>query len=742
MGKKNAKSNHLASLLEELRKTVADDHTHESQEFTLSDIVNIPALQKIMELRNLPIAILDNDNRILVAAAWQDVCVKFHRVHPNSAKRCQISDDYVKNNLNPDQFVSYHCANGMWDIALPIIIENRHVGTIFIGQFFYDDDNIDYEFFKRQGDCLGFDWRKYKKAIDDVPRYSKKEVENFMEFNRQIVNMLAEQGIANLKLKREMEERKRTEGALDFQIRVMGALLENLPVGVMMIDAETGKTLIENAEAVRLFGREMLPDIKEDTVNRRGIAYKSSTGELYPPEEMPVILGLKGISGHIDDMIIKHPDGSSILIEVFGSPIYNNEGKVIASLSIFFDTTERKNAENERINLERQILHAQKLESLGILAGGIAHDFNNLLTAVLGNASLALMDLPSLSPARYNIEEIEKASMRAADLAKQMLAYSGKGRFIIQDIYINDLLNEMSHLVSVSVPKNIELLYHLSGKIPLIQGDATQIRQIILNLITNAADAIGETHGSISVSSGSIRADSALLNYDNPAHRPGLDPDLTEKEYVYFEVADTGVGMDQATIDKIFDPFFSTKFTGRGLGLAAILGIVRGHQGAIKINSKPGVGTNFRVLFPAKLSVNPEKPLIKAQTPPSDISDAGTILIVDDEFFVRNTASNILSRYGFTALLADNGEAGVELFIKDRDSIRLILLDMTMPKMDGVATLREIRKISPDIPVILISGFSEQEAAVKFEGMYLAGFLQKPFSQSDLILKIKDVLAR
>ena len=742
MRKKSGKNTNLASLLEELRKSVVDNDAYESQEFTLSDIVNIPALQKIMEIRNQPIGIMDHDNRILVAAAWQDVCVKFHRVHPESAKRCQISDDYVKNNLNPDQFVSYHCANGLWDIAFPIVIENRHVGTIFIGQYFYDDDSIDYEFFKRQSDCLGFDWKDYKKALDKVPRFSKEQVRNYMEFNRQIVNIMAEQGIANLRLKREMEERKRTEGALDFQLRVMGTLLENLPVGVLMIEAETGKTLIENAEAGRLFGREILPDMNEENINRRGIAYKSSTGEIYPPDEMPIILGLKGINGHVDDMIIKRPDGSSILLEVFGSPIYDNAGKVIASLTVFFDITGRKNAENERINLERQVLHAQKLESLGVLAGGVAHDFNNLLTAVLGNASLALMDLSPLSPVRYNIEEIEKASQRAADLAKQMLAYSGKGHFIIQDICINELLSEMAHLVSVSVPKNIELLYFLSDTIPLIEGDATQIRQIILNLITNAADAIGNKHGSISISSGSAKMDSAFLNCDNPAHRPGLDPVLIEREYVYFEVTDTGAGMDHATIEKIFDPFFSTKFTGRGLGLAAVLGIVRGHKGAIKINSKPGEGTAFQVLFPAKTSARPEKPVIKTKPIPSDMPVTGTILVVDDEFFVRNTASKILSRYGVNVLLADNGETSVELFIKDRDSINLILLDMTMPKMDGVMTLHAIRKISSDIPVILISGFTEQETAAKFEGLSFAAFLQKPFSQSELIQKIRDVLAK
>ena len=235
---------------------------------------------------------------------------------------------------------------------------------------------------------------------------------------------------------------------------------------------------------------------------------------------------------------------------------------------------------------------------LGVLAGGIAHDFNNLLMAILGNAGLALEELSSLSPARGSIEEIEKAATRAAELAKQMLAYSGKGRFVVEPIDVCRLVEEMAHLLEVSISKKVVLKYDFADDLPTIDGDVTQIRQVVMNLITNASEAIGGKTGVIALSTGTMYCDRACLDEINDTVRAGLDRPLPEGAYVYFEVADTGCGMDAKTIEKIFDPFFTTKFTGRGLGMSAVLGIVRGHKGALMISSEVGRGTTFRVLFP------------------------------------------------------------------------------------------------------------------------------------------------
>uniref|UniRef100_UPI002ADE7C8B PAS domain S-box protein n=1 Tax=Tepidiforma sp. TaxID=2682230 RepID=UPI002ADE7C8B len=284
------------------------------------------------------------------------------------------------------------------------------------------------------------------------------------------------------------------------------------------------------------------------------------------------------------------PGGEIRHLRVTAAPI-TFDGRDMALLSAF-DVTDLVRAEEERRRLDQQMQQTQKLESLGVLAGGIAHDFNNLLVAILGNAGLALMELPPESPARQTVQAIETAAQRAAELTRQMLAYSGRGKFVVEPLNLSRLVEEMAHLLEVSVSKRAVLKYRFAPDLPLIEGDATQVRQVIMNLITNASDAIGDRSGVISISTGLMHADRAYLR------TAYMDDDLPEGDYVYLEVADTGVGMDEATAARIFDPFFTTKFTGRGLGLAAVLGIVRSHRGAIKLYTEPGRGTTFKILFP------------------------------------------------------------------------------------------------------------------------------------------------
>ncbi|OHD53903.1 MAG: hypothetical protein A2Y33_00630 [Spirochaetes bacterium GWF1_51_8] len=538
----------------------------------------------------------------------------------------------------------------------------------------------------------------------------------------------------------DIDDRKRAEEKLDLQLRIMETLLENLPMGVMMIEAESGKTLIENAEARQLFGGSVLPVFQEQTVHARTIAYKSSTNELYPPEEMPVFLGLKGTRGHVDDILVRRPDGTSVLLEVFGAPVFDKENKVIASITIFFDIADRKKAEEEKINLERQVQHAQKLESLGILAGGIAHDFNNILTAILGHASLALLDLPPESPVVDNLKEIEKAAHRAADLARQMLAYSGRGKFLIQEIVINDVVKEMIQLITVSVSKKITIRYALTENLPSIEADATQIRQIILNLITNASDAIGDNDGIITLSSGALYCDKKYIAESHNLFHQGTDKIPGEGNYVFFEVTDSGSGMTDEVLEKIFDPFYTTKFTGRGLGLAAVLGIIRGHQGLIRIVTVPGKGTSFRVLFPESRILKNTAKLLKKPDIPEEHKITGTILVIDDEESIREISRRLLERRGFHVILAADGIEALDILRKRKGGISLILLDMTMPKMDGAAVFRGIREIDKEVPVLLASGYSEQEATGHFRDKGLAGFIQKPFDTSKLVPKICSIL--
>jgi two-component system, cell cycle sensor histidine kinase and response regulator CckA len=403
-------------------------------------------------------------------------------------------------------------------------------------------------------------------------------------------------------------------------------------------------------------------------------------------------------------------------------------------LAMTRDITDLKNAEQEQRRLEAQVLHAQKLESLGVLAGGIAHDFNNLLVSILGNADLALMEMSEAAPAIESVREIRQAAIRASELTNQMLAYSGRGAFVVRAIDLNELVDEMGHLLRVSISRQTLLRYDLAANLPAVEADAAQVRQVVMNLITNAADAIGERSGVITISTGLLDAtrDYLAATY--------LDEKLPPGPYVFLEVADTGCGMDAPTRARLFDPFFTTKFAGRGLGLAALLGIVRGHHGAVRVTSEVGKGTTFRVLLPCC-----DRPA-ERQAPPAPLPEAtpggGTVLIVDDEETVRNVARLMLQRFGMTVLTAADGKEGVDVFRQHHAEIDAVLLDMTMPRMSGEDAFRQMRDIRKDVRVVLCSGYNEQDATSRFNGQGLAGFLQKPFELHTLVGKIRQAIGK
>jgi PAS domain S-box-containing protein len=425
--------------------------------------------------------------------------------------------------------------------------------------------------------------------------------------------------------------------------------------------------------------------------------------------------------------------GRQLLVEWHGRQVLKETGEPDFIFGVGIDITEHTRMDEERNRLEAQMRHVQKLESLGVLAGGIAHDFNNLLVAILGNADLAMMDLAKESPAYQSAASIKQAAIRASELTNQMLAYSGKGKFIVEAVDINRMVREMTHLLDVSRAKNAALKYNFTEPLPPVMADASQLRQVVMNLITNASDAIGNQDGIITVNTGVIHADRSYLS------EAFLDDNLPEGDYVFLEVSDTGCGMDAETKARIFDPFFSTKFTGRGLGLAALLGIVRGHRGAIKVYSEINRGSTFKVLFPAGEGAAKTQRQ-RGMSALEGWQGTGKVLVIDDEEGVRSVSRMILQRYGFDVLTAHDGVEGVQMFKENAPDLVLVLLDMTMPRMSGEEVFSEIRAIRKDIPVILTSGFSEQEATSRFIGRGLAGFIQKPFQVSVLVEKVRRTL--
>ena len=395
---------------------------------------------------------------------------------------------------------------------------------------------------------------------------------------------------------------------------------------------------------------------------------------------------------------------------------------------------ERELAEEERRKVQVKLLHAQKLESLGVLSGGVAHDFNNLLVGILGNAGLAMQAMPEDSPAREIVRDIETAATRAAELTHQLLAYAGKGPFNMQSVDLSRLVEEMGNLLGSAVSKNARLVYKLEPSLPSIEADGTQVRQVVMNLISNASEAIGNAAGTITVTTGLLDADRAELGDTQ------LGAQLPEGRYVFLEVSDDGHGMHPATQARIFDPFFTTKFTGRGLGLAAVLGIVRAHRGAIRVTSAPGKGTTMRVLLPGADAAAAAPLAAPARVEPAaSATRVGRVLIVDDEETVRTVARRVLESRGFPVRLADGGVSAIQMLREDPAAVDIVLLDMTMPDMSGAVTLEELRRIRPDLPVLLSSGYTQTDALPATMPV-ASGFIQKPYRPAELVDAIRKAL--
>jgi PAS domain S-box-containing protein len=401
-------------------------------------------------------------------------------------------------------------------------------------------------------------------------------------------------------------------------------------------------------------------------------------------------------------------DGRQIDVSLSISPIRDARGEVVSVSHIARDISERK-------ELEEQMRQTQKLESLGVLAGGLAHDFNNLLTGVLGNASLVQEDIDPGNPAHARIQEIIEASERAAILVKQMLAYAGKGRFVIQRLDVSRQIAEIVPLIRASFAPAVQLELRLDSGLPLVEADPSQMQQLVMNLAINAAEAVGHGPGSVTISTAAREADAEMQ--------------------VVLTVADTGCGMDEDTRGRIFDPFFTTKFTGRGLGLAAVLGIIRAHRGSISVESRVGVGSTFTVVLPA--SPNAE---LDTREPQAELRGQGAILVVDDEELVRNMARFSLQRYGYTVETAADGRSAIELFSARPQDFDAVLLDLTMPVMNGEEAMCAVRRIRANVPIIVSSGFSEVEAVKRFASHGIAGFVQKPYTATTLARKLKQAL--
>jgi two-component system, cell cycle sensor histidine kinase and response regulator CckA len=553
-------------------------------------------------------------------------------------------------------------------------------------------------------------------------------------------------------------------------------------------DAEGRWTFLNRAATLRIYGREAADLLGHHFT------------ELETPEQarrdMPVFERILAGEKYFEyETVHLHRDGTPVHLSFNAIVLHDEQGRVIGTTGTAKDITERRRAEAERQEMQARLLQTQKLESLGVLAGGIAHDFNNLLVGIVGNAGLALMALPPGVPGRRAVEGVRDAAQRAADLARQMLAYSGRGKFVVERIDLSRLVQELGHLLSAVISKRASLHLRTPPGLPAVEGDATQLRQVVMNLITNASDAVEEHGGTITVTTGVMHVDAAWLA------GAAIPSDVPPGAYVFVSVEDTGCGMDAVTRERLFEPFYTTKFTGRGLGLAAVLGILRSHRGTIRVDSEIGLGARLCVLLPpaagaalagaGDLTVGEHAvaaPAIArhdaghdaghgagsgagqgagqgaghavaggapaaaghaagagsrpapAQAPAE--TDRPCILVVDDEELVRDVTRAVLEHAGFRVLTAADGHAALASYAEHRGEIAAVLLDLTMPRLSGEGTFRELQRIDPAVRIILTSGYSEQDATQGFAGRGLAGFVRKPCSPLDMIASVRSALQR
>ncbi len=523
----------------------------------------------------------------------------------------------------------------------------------------------------------------------------------------------------------DISERKRLEEQMRHQTAILGKMVANIGDVIAIVD-QAGIIQYKSPNLEPLFGWK--PDELVGT---------SALDNVHPDDREAARKLTVGLLAGIQKMArfecrYRCKDGRYRWIEFTGTNLLSDPD-IRGLLWNYHDITPSRQLKEEGLIYQRHLQEVQKHESLSVLAGGIAHDFNNILAGVLGQAELAIRELPADSHAQEHLKYVREGALRAADLSGQMLAYSGRGHFLIRPESLNQAVEKAVNLLRLTGGKSTGFVVQLDPTQPLILADAAQLRHVITSLLANATEAIGEGAGSITVRTGRGQPESAALD------AVVLLPDSADGPCAFLEVADTGCGMDPATQAKIFEPFFSTKFTGRGLGLAAVLGIMRGHRGAIKIRSTPGQGTTFRLYFPCA----DEQTSATVPAVPAAVSAAapGCVLIVDDDEAIRITVGDMLELEGFEVVRAADGREAVAIFQAEPERFRLVLMDLTMPHLDGVQACMAMRHIRANVRVVLMSGFDRHEAIGRFKGAAPAGYLQKPFAYAELFKVLHAALA-
>jgi PAS domain S-box-containing protein len=565
-------------------------------EVELGSIVNVEEIQSIMDdlyyLTNMATAILDLKGRVIEATGWQDICTKFHRINPKTALNCTESDLFLAKNLKPGEYVDYKCKNGLWDVVTPLYVGTKHLGNIYTGQFLYNDEQIDEQFFIKQAEVYGFDKDSYIDAFRRIPRYSRETVNHLISFLAKFTTYISSISFVNIQLEKEVRERKRSEEEQE-------KLQEQLSNAMEM--AHLGHWEYDVANDIFTFNDHFYK-IFRTTAKQVG-GYTMSSAEyarrFVHPDDAPAVGEETRKAIETDDLNfsrqlehrILYADGTVGHITIRFFIVKDANGRTVKTYGVNQDISERKKAEEERKKLQEQLLQSKKMEAIGSLAGGIAHEFNNILTTIIGNTQLAIGDLPERNPAREFLDEIKSASLRAKGVVRQLLGFARKSVFQLQPVHLSPVIKEAMILVRASTLAAIQIRQNLSCESDTVMVDSSQINLALIKLCTNAKNAMQEEGGVLEV-----KLENTTLDEKSAAGYEDLGPG----NYAKMTVRDTGHGINPKSIDRIFEPYFTTSSLAEatGMGLAVVHGIVKRHNGAIIVQSEPGKGTVFEVLFP------------------------------------------------------------------------------------------------------------------------------------------------
>ena len=598
------------------------------------------------------------------------------------------------------------------------------------GAIAFGAGNFDHRIEPRTTDELGTLAIAFNAMAGERKRTEADLTKHRHELEELVETRTAQLSEANVNLELKMEERVRAETAMRESEERIRLLLESTGEGIYGLDLD-GNCTFCNPACIKILGYKSENDLLGKNMHDL-IHHTRANGSPFPVAECRIygVFG-NGLGVHVDDEILWKADGSSFEAEYRSYPV-RREGEVIGSVVTFTDIARRRKGERESEELAAQLRQSQKMEAIGTLAGGIAHDFNNSLLAIMGFGQMAYEDAPEGTPLRDNIEEIIRAADRSAKLVDQILTFSRKTDEDKKPVELRNIVEEAMKLLRPTLPASIRIVCDFNGHPPTILADATQMHQVVVNLVTNAAMAIGSEDGEIEVT-----LEKCEIDHDFAA----FHPPLRFGPHLRLRVCDTGCGMAPEILERIFEPFFTTKEVGKGtgMGLAVVHTIVERHKGAITVESKVDKGTTFTILFPErKVSAHIEAPIDEYLSAAGN--GKGRILLVEDESTVLRLLTRALEGFGYSVVPMESSTKALMLFLNDPQSFDAVITDLTMPEMTGDVLVRKLLRARPDIGVILCTGYSEKMGREEALGIGVRRYLKKPFSIQALVESVQQVL--